>query len=389
MSGKRGGLVSAVLLVDDDETVLKAYGRVLRDAGFEVVRASSGERALAALDTRPFAAVVTDVRMPSMDGIQLLRQVRARDADLPVILLTGHLTAESAAEAINLGIMKCLLKPVFPRELVSTLTRAIAMHRLGAAKREALRELSATVGEASDRVTLELSYQRALSSLWVAFQPVVKMGGGLFGYEVLMRSREALLPHPGAVLDAAERLTRLPELGRRIRSLALEALGRAPGDAALFINLHPQDLLDDRLYEDLSVLADARRFVLELTERSSLEAVDDVQARVRRLRDLGCRIAIDDLGAGYAGLASFVALEPEIVKLDMSLVRGADQSPLKRKLIHSLTSVCLDLGVLVVAEGIETEGERNALADLGCQLAQGYFFGRPEPEFVVPTWQLQ
>ncbi len=193
----------------------------------------------------------------------------------------------------------------------------------------------------------------------------------------------------GAVLDAAERLTRLPELGRRIRSLAFEALGRAPGDAALFINLHPQDLLDGRLYEDLSVLADARSFVLELTERSSLEAVDDVQARVRRLRDLGCRIAIDDLGAGYAELASFVALEPEIVKLDMSLVRGADQSPLKRKLIHSLTSVCLDLGVLVVAEGIETEGERNALADLGCQLAQGYFFGRPEPEFVVPTWQLQ
>ncbi|MFZ5440103.1 MAG: EAL domain-containing protein [Myxococcota bacterium] len=373
---------SSVLLVDDDEHVLTAHGRILKRAGFEVERADSGKRALEMLAAKKFDVVVTDVRMPSMDGVELLREIRARDADLPVILLTGALTVESAAMAINLGIMKCLLKPVPAVELVSTLTRAVSMHRLGVAKREALRAMSSTMGEASSRVTLELTFQRTLDSLWLAFQPIVKMNGGLFGFEALMRSREPLLPHPGAVLDAAERLQALPTLARTIRRLAIDALPRAPKEAALFVNLHPRDLLDDELYRALAERPDAQRFVFELTERSSLEEVDGITERVARLRELGCRIAIDDLGAGYAGLASFVALEPELVKLDIALVRDCDKSPLKRKLIRSLTSVCEELGVLVVAEGIETAEEKVVLAELGCQLAQGYLFGRPREEFV-------
>lgn len=375
---------SSVLLVDDDEHVLIAHGRILKKAGFEVERADSGPKALAALAARPFDVVVTDVRMPSMDGVELLREIRSRDADLPVILLTGALTVESAATAINLGIMKCLLKPVPAAELVASLTRAVAVRRLGLAKREALRAMDNTMGEASDRVTLELTFQRALDSLWLAFQPIVKMGGGLFGFEALMRSREPLLPHPGAVLDAAERLQALPTLARTIRHLAIDALPLAPPSASLFVNLHPRDLLDDELYRAMADRPDAGRFVFELTERASLEEIDGVHERVASLRKLGCRIAIDDLGAGYAGLASFVALEPELVKLDLSLVRDCDKSPLKRKLIRSLTSVCADLGVLVVAEGIETAEERVVLADLGCQLAQGFFFGRPASS---PSWE--
>ena len=116
-----------------------------------------------------------------------------------------------------------------------------------------------------------------------------------------------------------------------------------------------------------------------------MDAVQGVRERVQRLRRLGCKLAIDDLGAGYAGLASFVQLEPDIVKLDMSLVRDADTSPLKRKLIGSLTSVCHELGVLVVAEGIETSAERAVVADAGCQLVQGYLFGRPSADFVTPS----
>ena len=101
--------------------------------------------------------------------------------------------------------------------------------------------------------------------------------------------------------------------------------------------------------------------VLEVTERAPLEQIRDVTARVAQLRALGYRIAVDDLGAGYAGLTSFAHLEPEVVKVDMSLIRGIDRSPMKQKLLGRSSTLCRDLGIEMIAEGIETEGERDAL----------------------------
>ena len=126
--------------------------------------------------------------------------------------------------------------------------------------------------------------------------------------------------------------------------------------------------------------------MLEVTERASLLKMGDVRARVAELRALGFRIAIDDLGAGYAGLSSFAALEPEVVKLDMSLVRDVDRTLTKQKLVRSMTSLCKELGIAVVAEGVETVGELECLLDLGCDLFQGYLIGRPSKPFVQPVW---
>ena len=103
--------------------------------------------------------------------------------------------------------------------------------------------------------------------------------------------------------------------------------------------------------------------------------------RIDKLRGLGYRIAVDDLGAGYAGLASFARLRPDVVKLDMSLVRALDTDPIRRKLVGSLTRASHDLGIQVVAEGIETEAERDAVAALEVDLLQGYLLGRPARAF--------
>jgi EAL domain-containing protein (putative c-di-GMP-specific phosphodiesterase class I) len=150
---------------------------------------------------------------------------------------------------------------------------------------------------------------------------------------------------------------------------------------SLFVNMQAEDL-DEAWAAPL--LATGIPIVLEVTERATLRAIPDLHARVGRLRGQGFRIAIDDLGAGYAGLTSFAALEPDIVKLDMALVRNVDREPLKQKLIASLASVCRDLNILVVAEGIETEGERRAATDLGCDLLQGYLLGRPQAMEIGP-----
>ncbi len=104
-----------------------------------------------------------------------------------------------------------------------------------------------------------------------------------------------------------------------------------------------------------------------------------------RLRALGYRIAIDDLGAGYAGLTSFAQLEPEVVKVDMSLVRGIDSSAVKQKLVRSIIALCTELGIQLVAEGIETAAERDMLINLGADLCQGYLFAKPGRGFPIPV----
>jgi len=96
------------------------------------------------------------------------------------------------------------------------------------------------------------------------------------------------------------------------------------------------------------------------------------------LRKLGFRLAVDDIGAGYSGLTSFTELVPEVVKIDMSLVRDIDKSALKQRIVATLCRLCREVGCLVVGEGVETADERDCLVRLGCDLLQGYLLGRPE-----------
>jgi EAL domain-containing protein (putative c-di-GMP-specific phosphodiesterase class I) len=126
--------------------------------------------------------------------------------------------------------------------------------------------------------------------------------------------------------------------------------------------------------------------VLEITERSSLDEVKDARRRVAALREMGFRIAVDDLGAGYAGLSSFTLLEPEIVKLDMSLIRDIHITSTKQKVVRSMTALSKDMGMTVVAEGVETQAERDCLVDLGCDLLQGFLFAKPGRAFPGVVW---
>ena len=107
---------------------------------------------------------------------------------------------------------------------------------------------------------------------------------------------------------------------------------------------------------------------------------------MRGLRERGYRIAIDDLGAGHAGLSGFAMLEPDIVKLDVDLVRGIDRSSTRQRLAATLIDLCHDLGAQVVAEGVESEGEKAQLISLGCDLLQGFLFAKPAHPPPAPQW---
>jgi EAL domain-containing protein (putative c-di-GMP-specific phosphodiesterase class I) len=376
-----------VLLVDDEIQLLRAYRRVLESAGFEVDVASNGQEALERLSAQRFDVIASDISMPMMSGTDLLRAVRERDVDVPVVLMTANPDVKTAVAAVEHGALRYLLKPFEPRVLQDTITQAVRMHRLARLKREAVALMGEDLGQFGDRGGLEAAFDRALGSLWIAFQPIVTVSQHqILAYEALLRTTEPLLPHPGAVLKAAERLGRLDDLGRLVRT---EVARRAPDapDALLFVNLHPHDLRDEQLYAPSSPLGPlAGRVVLEITERAGLEDLDDVEGRMKALRGMGFRLAIDDLGAGYAGLTSLTQIQPEVVKFDMSLIRDLDSSTVKRRLVQSMTALFKEMDLVVVAEGVETIEERDALAAIGCDVLQGFLFARPGRGFPQPRW---
>jgi EAL domain-containing protein (putative c-di-GMP-specific phosphodiesterase class I) len=380
---------SHVLVVDDDLTIRGVVGRILNSAGFDVTTAASASEALGFLHTRSVDAIVSDIMMPHIDGLELLHLVRERDRDLPIILLTGQPSLDSAITAIKERSFRYVTKPFVPKELCVIVREAVSAYRIDLRRRRALERRVSGNWPTDEPPDLAAQFEIALEGLWMAFQPIVDWPNkGLFGYEALVRTTSSTITNPGLLFDAAERLGRVQELGRRIRCLVAQSAHRAPTDAAILVNLHSADLNDDDLFHPDSPLSKhADRVVLEVTERASLERVSDVQGAMSRLRKLGYRIAVDDLGAGYAGLSSFSQLEPEIVKLDMSLIREINASSRKASIVRSMISVCAnELGTRVVCEGVETEAERETLTALGGDLLQGYLFAKPARAFPDVQW---
>jgi EAL domain-containing protein (putative c-di-GMP-specific phosphodiesterase class I) len=213
----------------------------------------------------------------------------------------------------------------------------------------------------------------------MAYQPVVRAStSGLYAYEALVRSDDAAFTGALDLIRHAERLSAIDVLDDRIRELIADDLEQITSSANVLVNVHPRSLLEEKLYaEDGPLRRFSHRVIFEITERQGLEAIPDLKQRVSRLRRAGYRIAVDDLGSGYSGLSTFAQLVPDFVKFDMDLIRGIDGSLTKAKLLQSIASLCHDLKILTIAEGIETVAERRRVTDLGCDLLQGFQIGRP------------
>lgn len=383
--------LSRLLFADSDAANLRDTTRFLTRTGYQVDTARDGAMAAEFFLQGEYNAILCDAQLPGMPALELLRAVRRFDLDVPIIFFDTTKQAAEALIAHDRGGLRCLIKPVSPALLGEVVAQAILLHRMAQAKREALLALGEQDKQSDPEADADARYSRALGTLWIAWQPIVDwQERSVAAYEALMRSDEATLPHPGAIIDAAERLGRLGELGRMVRSQVAKRICEAPPNVDIYVNLHTFDLLDDDLFDPNAPLSCyARRVVLEITERIALDEVHDVPMRVAALRRLGFRIAVDDLGAGYAGLASFAQLEPEVVKLDMSLIRGLHRTPTKRKVIQTLVNLCQELRIKVVAEGIETAQERECLMTLGCTVMQGYLFAVPDRNFPQETVVLQ
>lgn len=375
-----------VLVIDDEPAVLRVLGLVLQRRGFAVDTMSSAKAALAQIPQQKYHAILSDIIMPEMTGVEFLRELRRHDLDVPVILMTAGPTLDSAIDAVEYGAQQYLLKPVEPDALVKAVGRAVALGELARAKREALAGGGRKSVSLDERADLEAVLKRAFDTIRIAFQPVVSMKNkSLFGYEALMRCDETLFASYGALLAASDRVAWRPIMARTIYQRIASACADLPDGALLFVNVHPWDAQEGLLTGPQAPLEPlARSIVLEISDRTPQAHVDAFANGLPALRGAGFRIAVDDLGTGGSGMGLYSRLAPDFVKLDGRLVSGMDSDEASAKMTRGMYALCRELGVPVIAEGVETAGERDALVALGADLAQGHQFGMPGATFEAP-----
>jgi EAL domain-containing protein (putative c-di-GMP-specific phosphodiesterase class I) len=222
------------------------------------------------------------------------------------------------------------------------------------------------------------------SDLSAVFQPIVSLkDGSLFAYEALVRCSIPTFSPP-VLFEHAAAASATGRLGRMIREIAVPLCGGIP----VFVNLHPNELEEEWIVRpDDPIFFHDHDVYLEITESAPLTHFD-LCARV--LREVcgraGAHLVVDDLGAGYSNLNLIADLEPDVVKLDRKLVQNLHSKPRQQKVVQMVVRLCEELGASVVAEGIETTDEFDAVCDTGANYGQGYLFARPAYPLPVATW---
>lgn len=209
----------------------------------------------------------------------------------------------------------------------------------------------------------------------MVFQPLYDVEQRrIFAYEALVRGTTEAFATPAQILKAAVEEKVIGRLGRLLRELAVEGCPDTP----LFINIHPGELdygllirPDDPIYNH------DQPIFIEITESVPLTHFRWCNEVLTEMRERDIQLAVDDLGSGYSNLKYIADLQPEVVKLDMSLIRGIDSQPRKHTLVRAIVRLCVDLGARVVAEGVETPEEYAAVRETGAHLIQGFLLARP------------
>jgi len=218
----------------------------------------------------------------------------------------------------------------------------------------------------------------------MVFQPVVDLRTRkTFAYEALVRSKSPAFANPMELFDAAVEHSCTGELGRMLREMSVEACPDHP----LFLNVHPAELAEHFLVQTNDPIFDHSRDVyLEITEGVPLSHFELCKSILSEVRGRGIYLVVDDLGAGYSNLKYIADLHPRVVKLDRGLIAGLTQNTRLFKLVSAIVVLCEQLDAMVVAEGIETVTELDAVMAAGARFGQGYLLARPAFPLPEVTW---
>jgi EAL domain-containing protein (putative c-di-GMP-specific phosphodiesterase class I) len=215
------------------------------------------------------------------------------------------------------------------------------------------------------------------NALRMVYQPIVDVATGrVVGFESLARFSSDPYRTPDIWFAEAGQVGRLAELESKAIAMALAGLAGLPVDVYLTVNASPETIIKGALADTLRGHP-LERIVVEVTEHQAIERYEDISAAIAPLQGQGLRIAIDDAGAGYASFRHVLNLHPHIVKLDNSITRAIDVDRARRALAAALCGFAAETGCGIVAEGVETQAELEAVRALGIGKAQGYHLGRP------------
>jgi DNA-binding NarL/FixJ family response regulator len=373
-----------VLLAGDDPGILGPLTEVLLgDPRIKIVAVAEDAEAAVRLAAaqRPDVALI-DVRMPG-DGAQVVGEMRRVAPATRVVVISSQEDQASAEAMLDAGAVGCVAPGASPDEALKALDRATRGQAglSGATTTWALTEAEglrpATDESPADLPAGEIEAILEPGAIRAAYQPVFELATGtVVGYEALARFDREPRRGPKFWFAAAT------EAGLRDR-LELAAIrahvarfAELPAPAYLSVNVSPSTAASKDLATLLLGLP-LERLVLEISEQASVPDYEALQAGLAPLRAQGARLAVDDAGAGTASLRHILRLAPDIINLDSSLTRGIDADRGQRALASALIAFARQMGIAVVAEGMETAAELTTLLDLGVDYGQGFFLGRP------------
>ncbi|MBM9514928.1 GGDEF domain-containing protein [Desulfogranum marinum] len=221
--------------------------------------------------------------------------------------------------------------------------------------------------------------------LSVHFQPIVHLQTQqIYGYEGLIRGPvNTVLHSPTRLFQAATKTNQLAELDILCRKKVICRFAKLSLPGRLFVNVDPITMLHEQFREGITLQflqqagIDPGRIIIELTETNPVEDIELMQHAVRHYRQMGFRVALDDLGAGYSGLKLWSEIRPDIVKVDRHFIQGIDEDRTKQQFVNAILKTATALGSRVITEGVETKKEYATLRKIGIEMLQGYYFCRP------------
>ncbi|HEY3209625.1 MAG TPA: EAL domain-containing protein [Actinomycetota bacterium] len=376
-----------VLVADHDPDLREALIELIgKEGSLDLVGVAedTGEAIELAERHRPEVALV-DARMPGGGGARVARELRSRSADTRVIAVSAQEERATLLQLLAAGVAGYLVKGAPPEEILTAIRECVEGHAIFSKGITA-----ALVQEVGDYLRKRDEEWEALlrrsarthriirgEGLTVALQPIVDLGTGqVEGVEALARFTMNPDRGPHEWFEEAEAVGLRVELEQAALARGLAEIDRLPARWFLAVNLSPDAITSEGVARSLRH-EQAGRIVVEVTEHARVADYAELLGALDDFRSEGGRLAIDDAGAGFASFRHVVVMLPDIIKLDMSLTRGIDKDRGRRALASAMISFASEIGSTIIAEGIETAEELEALRTLGVGFGQGFYLAQP------------
>lgn len=377
-----------VLIADDEPALRGALAELLAHEDHVILIGSAGDAEEAiqlADDGQPDVALV-DVKMPAGGGPRAAREIVRVSPATRVIALSAFEDRLTVLEMLRAGAVGYLVKGTGADEILDSIERvmgggaSLSAEVIGGIVQELTSQLRREEIEQEQRDAARGEVERFVAGdgLSMVYQPIVDLRTrDMVGVEALARFRSLPLRPPNEWFAEAVRHELGVPLELAAVRQAMRILPGLPDHAYLSINCSHRAAVSRDLASLLAL--DAPRIVLEITEHEAVEDYETLLEALEALRAQGVRVAIDDAGAGFASMRHTVRIAPDIVKLDISLTRGIDTDRARYALASALMSFAEELGITMVAEGIETAEELETLLALGVPQGQGFYLADPTP----------